>query len=173
VSAFSVEYQGHFLTVCLFHPNRCARSTLVLALAPEHSFVTASVTEERQVRIVSERTMAVTRGYNRLVRNELAGVGPRSRSLFREHRLNVCLVRGICGSLIRSRSAGKAWLAQPANPLPDGGPRLFFLASCLSNQFDLLGKRSAVREDPISRGPVNFRIRRHPGAIRWASLPSR
>ena len=34
-----------------------------------------------------------------------------------------------------------------ANPLPDGGRRLFFLASCLSNQCDLLGKRHTVRED--------------------------
>ena len=29
-------------------------------------------------------------------------------------------------------------------PLPDGGRRLFFLASCLSNQCDLLGKLYAV-----------------------------
>ena len=35
-------------------------------------------------------------------------------------------------SLIRSNSAGKARLAEPANPLPDAGLRLVFVASCLS-----------------------------------------
>lgn len=39
--------------------QRAGRSTLVPALV-EHSFVTASITEERQVRMARERTMALT-----------------------------------------------------------------------------------------------------------------
>jgi hypothetical protein len=46
----------------------------------------------------------------------------------------------------------KARLAQPANTLPDGGLWLFSLASCLSNQFDLSGKRYAVDRDSTELG---------------------
>jgi hypothetical protein len=49
---------------------------------------------------------------------------PRATVVFGAHCFNYmiagifCLVRRICGSLIRSNSAGKARLAEPANPLP-------------------------------------------------------
>jgi hypothetical protein len=40
-----------------------------------------------------------------------------------------------------------------ANPLP-GGVSAFFVASCLSNQFDLPGKRCAAREGQSGAGPL-------------------
>jgi Transposase len=56
----------------------------------------------------------------------------------------ICLVREICGSLIRSDRAGKLGSRGPASRLPDAWGVSFFEARCLSNQFDVPGKRYVV-----------------------------
>jgi hypothetical protein len=43
--------------------------------------------------------------------------------------------------------AGKARLAEPANPLPDGALPLLSSRVAFPNQFDLLGKGYAVRQE--------------------------
>ncbi len=63
--------------------------------------------------------------------------------------LSFCLVRGICGSLIRSNWCRET---RPAYPLPDGEGFGSFPASCLSAQFDFPGKRYAVREGCAVQG---------------------
>jgi hypothetical protein len=60
------------------------------------------------------------------------------------------LVRGICGSLIRSNGAGKVG-SRSRRTRCRWGVGFFSVASCLSNQFELPGKPYAVRTKPLAR----------------------
>jgi len=79
------------------------------------------------------------------LRRSSGGSGLSCGSLFR-------LVRGICGSLIRSNGAGKFRSRSRRTRCRMVGRRFFFAARCLSNQFDLPVKHSAVIADEHPAG---------------------
>jgi hypothetical protein len=77
---------------------------------------------------------------------------------------NKCLVRGICGSLIRSNGARK--LGSRSWRTRCRWASAISVASCLSNQFDLPGKRYAAREDQSSAGLLLIGGRNTAGGVR-------
>lgn len=95
-----------------------------------------------------------------------------------------CLVRGICGSLIRSNAFGKLGPRTRRTRCRMARASALFLASCLSRQFDFPGKRYAVSEDLRAEsrislsGPVKLMLRqpnrfaRDPPTVgkRWVAL---